>query len=128
MSAIVDFNGRIRQLDRGAEPEEQVQAEDVTDPPRLARLLMRILSDVAALKRRFWPRHLDFEGCAMTDDGVTKYRFEHRFGGKARWWAVDWTSEDGGVDIVRDADSNDRTLVLRSYCTGTITLRIAEAG
>lgn len=128
MSAVIDSEGTVRQLDRRPEPDEQVTVEQAQDPMRLSRLLMAILRELATLRRRWMPRHLDFEGREVADDGTTLYRFAHFFGGGVRWWAIDWTSDDGGVDIVRDPATDNDTLVLRSYCTGTITLRVEEAG
>jgi hypothetical protein len=118
----------LRQLDRKAEPAQQVTEDEVQDPSRLVRLLMSILREVATLKRRWAPRRMDFEDRYVDDTGAATFRFEHRFGGRVRWWAVDWMSDDGGVDLVRDGATDPNTLVLRSYCTGTITLRVEEAG
>ena len=128
MSAIVGSNGNVRQLDRQAEPDEQVTPEHVEDKERMARLLMRILRDLALLKRRFWPERMDFEDRAVDNTGTTLYRFSHGFGGRVRWWPVGW--KDGALcaNLVEDPSTDDSTLVLVSYEAGTVTVRVEAAG
>lgn len=133
MSAVVPTSGTVRQLDRQAEPDEQVDEEQVKDAPRLARLLMRILRDLALLKRRFWPGHIDHEDRVVDSTGTTKYRFPHGFGGRVRWWVVDWQVGSAfklsySPSLSRHTDSDDNTLVLVSYVDGTVTIRVEEAG
>lgn len=129
MSANIDSDGRVRQLDRRAEPDEQVQEDEVKDPPRLVRLIMRMLRDIALLKRRWRPRRIDFEDVRVTGGGGDTFRFAHGFGGRVRWWVVDWQStsaEPPGFD--RDVSSDDNTLALVSYAAGIVTIRVEEAG
>lgn len=127
MSAIVPAHGDIRQLDRHAEPDEQVTPADVQDPERVSRLLMRILRDLAALKRRWWPLRVDVEDREVDATGTTKYRYPHGFGGRVRWWVVGWSGA-AGPQLAEHDDTDDMTLVLVSYVAGTVTLRIEEAG
>ena len=128
MSVNVTSAGVVKRLDLELEAPSPIDERDVAEPGRLARMLLDIVRDLRKLTGLWRPRRIDFEGRALLDDGTTLYRFEHRFASNVRWWAVDWTSDDGGVDIVKDAASDTNTLVLRSYCTGTITLRVEEAG
>lgn len=127
MSAIV-ASGQTRQLDRQAEPDEQVTPEYVADQERMARLLMRILRDLALMKRRFWPRRADHEDRVVDGTGTTKYRFPHGYNGRIRWFPVDWSGATAGPRLVRHADTDNNTLVLVSYTAGTVTLRVEEAG
>ena len=76
MSAIVPAAGNIRQLDRPAEPEEQITPEQAQDPDRLARLLMRILRDLAVLRQVY------DKGLAAWSSGG------HRPGASQHAWAM----------------------------------------
>ncbi|MER3466186.1 MAG: hypothetical protein C4340_03215 [Armatimonadota bacterium] len=134
MSTIVGRDGKIRQLDRRAEPSELVTREQVMDPARLVRIVMDILRDVARFKRRWHPRRIDFEDVVVDSTG-RPFRLPHGFGGRVRWWVVDWRSTAGNapkIETAKDADgkplSDDRTLVLRSLADGTATIRVEEAG
>lgn len=132
MSANVPAHGEIRQLDGRAEPEEQVTEEQVQDPARLARVLVRLLADVAKLRRRWAPRRLDFEGI-VTDGSVTpeRHRLTHGFGGPVRVWLVDARNPTGaGVPVfaIIDSASDSNTVTVESYMSGTVTLRVEEAG
>lgn len=127
MSANIDRSGSIRQLDRRAEPDEQVLEEHVQDPPRLVRLLMGLLRDVARLKRSWRPRRIDFEDRAVDATGTTKYRFAHGLDGRVRWYVVDWQGA-AGPQLSRHADTTDGALVLVSHVAGTATIRVEEAG
>lgn len=128
MSAVVPVRGNPRLLDRPAEPDERVTPEDVQDAPKLARLLMRILKELALLRRRWWPRKVDHEDRTVDGTGTTKYRFPHGFGGRVRWWPVDWSGAASVPGLMRHADSDANTLVLVSWIAGTVTVRIEEAG
>jgi hypothetical protein len=128
MSAVVDRAGRIRSLDRKAEPGENLTEEDVKDTSKLVKLLLRVLADLAGIRRRWWPRHIDFEDVPVDDTGTTKYRFPHNFGGRVRWWVVDQEFAGSGPFLDRHADTDGNTLVLVSFGIGTMTLRVEEAG
>lgn len=138
MSAIIPILGATRQLDRAAEPATQITPEEVKDASRLARILMGILRDVAALKRRFKPRRLDFEDATFDGTGTTKYRFAHGFNGRVRFWVTGCTSLTpvtvgfGTATIppalVQHADTDKNTLVLVSFVPCTATLRVEESG
>ncbi len=117
-----------RQLDKPAEPDEQVTDEQLDDRPRMLRFYMRLLRDIAALLRRWSPDTLEFEDRSIDDDtGATKFRFEHGFGGRVRWFPVDWTGVSTPA-LIRHEDTTNDTLVLVSFGIGTLTLRIERAG
>lgn len=128
----IETDGAVTQVDRPAAPDLVVTEEDVKDAGKLARLVMSIAKDVAALKRRFAPRRMDFEDVTVDSTGTTKYRFEHRFGGRVRWWCVmyrDPSGASGGTATLRQhADTDKDTLVLVSLVEGVVDVRIEEAG
>lgn len=128
MSAIVDKNNSIRPLDKAVEPLERVTPEQWTDVPRMTRLLTQILRDIAQLKRRFWPLRIDHQDRVVDASGTVLHRFAHGFGGRVRWWVVDWTDATLPPLLVRHSSSNNDTLVLTSGVAGTVTIRIEEAG
>ncbi len=128
VSALVLPNGKVHQLDSHAEPDEQVQQKDVAEAPQLVRLLMRILRDVALMKRRWWPATIDHRDRVVDATGTALHRFPHGFGGRVNWWPVDWTNAVTCPQLVRHASSDADTLVLVSYEAGTVTLRVEAAG
>ena len=127
-SIVVPRVGKPRRLDRAPTPDEQVTEEQAKDVPRVARLLTSLLRDVAALKRRWAPRVIDFEGFDFDDGGVTVYRFPHGLRSHVRFWVVDWTGATGGPQLVRHASTDVNTLCLVSHEAGTATIRVEEAG
>lgn len=127
MSANIDRAGKTRQLDRRAEPEEQVTEEQIADASRLVRLLMAILRAIAMLQRRWAPRRIDFEDRVVDDTGTTVYHFPHKFGGRVRWWVVDW-SGTGWSALSKHDSTTENTLALVSLVVGTVTVRVEEAG
>lgn len=125
-AAIVDASGNIRALTKQRQPDEQVTAAQVADTSWLARLLIRMLRDVADLRRRFWPRRVDFEDRAVDATGTKLFRFAHGLDARVRWWAVDAT---GAVPALqRNAATDSNTLVLTSTVACTVTIRVEEAG
>lgn len=128
MSAVAPKYGPVRRLDRASEPDERVTVDDLKSPDYLARLLMRILRELADLRRRWWPKRIDVEDRDVDGTGSTKYRFPHGFGGRVRWWVVDWSGASSVAGLMRHSDSDNNTLVLVSWVAGTVTVRIEEAG
>lgn len=129
MAARVDKAGNVYQLDRPAEPDERVTEEDVQDADKLSRLLMRVLKDVAGIKRRFIPRRIDFEDRAVV--AGTPLRLPHGLNARVRWWVVDWipTSPTDSPVFERNAtDTTVNTLVLDVGNPGTVTIRLEVAG
>jgi len=124
MSAIIRLNEKPRQLDQKAGPREVVLEADATDTSKLAKLLTRLVADVAELRRRFWPQRLDFEDI---DVGAgRRERFTHKFGGRVRWWVVDIIGDQPGLS--KDSTTDENTLVLWSAVETRVTLRVEEAG
>jgi hypothetical protein len=128
MSARVDRAGNVVQLDRKLEMDERVTEEDAKDAAKLARLLMRLLRDVATLKRRFRPKAIDFEDRAVISG--TPLRLPHGFNGRARWWVTDWDpTTPGDAALFEKSSSSDlKTLVLDVGNSGTVTIRVELAG
>lgn len=128
MAARIARSGRVYQLDRPAEPTELVSEEDAKDTAKLARLLIRILSDLASIKRRFFPRWVDFEDRDVVSGDVM--RLTHDFGGRVRYWVVDWRPATPG-DVAafdRNEDTDEKTLLLNVGNTGMVTMRVEAAG
>lgn len=130
MSAVtVPSIGKAKALDGRAAPDEVVTEENVQDPKKLSELLVRLLRDVASLKRRFSPRRIDFEDVAVGGAGAT-VSLQHNFGGRVRWWIVDWSDASGTrSNIYRDTTlTTANTLVLVSLVVGIATIRVEETG
>lgn len=132
MSAIVPAYGPIRQLDKRVEPDEQITEDQAGDVSRLARLLTRILRDVAELKRRWFPRRIDYEGIVSTgSSGAPQTKqFAHGFGGQVRWWVIDCDGV-GSVTlplVMRTNTDDKNTLTLAFYFPGNFAIRVEEAG
>lgn len=132
MSAIVPAHGPIRQLDTRPEPDEQITEDQAGDVSRLARLLTRLLRDVAELRRRWFPRRIDYEGIVSVGSSGTPetHQFPHSFGGQVRWWIVDCDGV-GSVTlplVMRTNTSDKNTLSLAFYFPGNFAIRIEESG
>lgn len=125
--AIVKQDGTARQLDRRAQTDEVVAEQDVQDAPKLTKLLIRMLRDTASLRRRWWPRRIDFEDVALDATGSKLFQLRHGFGGRVRWWIVEWNGA-AAPNTRRHADTTADTLVLLSTVAGTATIRVEEAG
>lgn len=96
-TARIDSAGKAYQLDRPAQPDEVVTEQDVQQPAKLARMLGKLLKDVAGLLRRANPARIDFENVVCGTNG-TSVRLAHRFNGRARWSVIGWDtpSASGG--------------------------------
>lgn len=127
MSAIVPIVGPIRQIDSPAQAEEQITAEQVGDAERLARLLQRDRGDIDELQRRFAANHVDHEDRVVDATGTKLHRFPHFFGGRVRYWAVEWSGA-AAPNLSKHSSTTNDTLVLTSTVAGTVTLRIEESG
>jgi hypothetical protein len=126
MSANIPPEGPPKQLDKPREADRILTEQEVTDPPRLVRLLTRLLRDVSTLQRRWAPDRLDFEDVEVDATGVTRIRLTHNFRARVRWWVVDWTGGDR-PELERHESSDDRVLVLTSHTAGTATIRVEKA-
>lgn len=127
----IDSAGVVTKLGSKLQTDEVVTEDDAKDPAKLARLLIRLLASVAALCRRFAPRHVVFDDIVTTADPTILIRLQHNFGGRVRWWVVDFqiiganpTPQLNKVDASSDAN----TLVLASYSTSLLSVRVEEAG
>lgn len=125
-AAVVDAIGRVRSLVAKREPGEDITEAKVAESKWLARLLTRIVRSLAELERRPCPRRIDFEDVEVNGDGVTVYRFQHRFSGRVRWWVTDCLLTDGALH--RESTTDEDTLALLSEQPGVVTLRIEEVG
>jgi hypothetical protein len=128
-AAVFPNGGAARQLDRASSPGEVVRPEQMDDKPVMARLFTRILDRLSTLERSWSPRRADFEDLAIDSTTTKKYRLEHKFGGRVRWWLVDWSGA-AAPTLTRDASSDSNTLVLKSATAsaGTASVRVEEAG
>lgn len=127
-SARIASDGTVTQLDGRAATAEAITEDDVADAAKLTRLLARVLTDIAALRRRFVPRRLDFEDVAVLSTGAT-VQLQHGFGGRVRWWVAGWQCPTNVAPILREdtALTDVNTIVLRSYVAGTVTIRVEAA-
>lgn len=123
--ANVAADGRVEALDSPSDAAERVSADDIANTMTLARLLTRLLRDVADLRRRWWPRRTDFVDVAVGSGGA-QVRLDHGMGGRVRWWVTDATVAHA---LTRDAAATTAdTLVLQSNAAGVVTIRVEEAG
>lgn len=126
MSAVIDSSG-VRRLDKPAEPDEQFTERHAQDPKRISEVIMRLLRDVAALRRRWWPQCIDYRDKTVDATGTTLYRFPHNFGGRVNFWIVRWSGA-AAPNLRYSTSSDDNTLVLTSTVAGTATIRVEQAG
>jgi hypothetical protein len=127
-SAVINSDGDVRQLDTRAGEPIVITSEDVKDDEKLARLLQDALRELAALRRRFAPRMIEFEDQAVTAGQAL--RVTHNFGGRVRYWPVDWRpTTPGDAPLFDKSTSTDEdTLVLTVGNAGTVTILVREAG
>lgn len=132
-AAKIDPSSRITQLDGKGAPEEQITEEYVKDPPKLSRLLTRMLAVLTPLSRAWSPRRIDFEDVVSTGTSGSpqSLSFSHKFGGRVRWWLVDQYST-GTISLPLVLKDNTKTtadiLYLNVYYPMTFTLRVEESG
>jgi hypothetical protein len=128
-AAKIDAYGKVTQLDTKATPSEVVTEADVQEPAKLSRLLLRLLADVAALRRRFVPSRTDYEDVAVLNTGAVT-QLQHNMAGRVRWWVVGWQCPTNAAPVLREdvALSTSSTLALRSYVSGIVTIRVESAG
>lgn len=128
MSARIDQAGKVYQLDRQAEPDEAFSEEDAKDAKKLSRVVFYLLRDVATLKRRFWPKTIDFEDREVLSGDAL--RLTHKLGARVRWWVVDWqpTAPTDSPVFERSSATTLDVLVLDVGNPGTVTIRVEVAG
>lgn len=128
-AARVTSAGKVYPLDGRTEPDEVVTAEDAQDSSKVARLLCRLLKEIATLKRQWAPRRIDFEGVVCGTIGQSTAVLQHGFGSAVRWWVVGWTGATGVAALVELASGTTSTTIqFQSYTAGTATIRVEEAG
>lgn len=128
-SAVILADGTTKQLDRRPELDETITPDKAKDPQALARLLTKFFRIVLRLQKAWTPDRIDYQDIAVGFDGVTLYNFAHNFGGRVRWWPVDWVGDTSAVPLLtKDASTTDSILVLRSYASGKVTVRVEAAG
>lgn len=127
MSANIDAAGEVKQLDGRVEADEVVTEADVQVPLKLSKLLIRVLREIATLRRRWSPRRIDFEGVDLDATGTKRFRLPHKFNGRVRYWPVEWAGA-APYNIARDPATDVNTLVLVSTSAGIATIRVEEAG
>jgi hypothetical protein len=127
MPARIDRAGKVFQLDRPAEPDEIVTEEDARDPAKVARILVRVLKDLATVGRRYWPRRYDFEDRAVTSGDTL--RLPHHFDARVRWWVIDWQpTTPGDVPVFeRAASTTNKVLALAVGNSGLVSVRVEVA-
>lgn len=121
--------GAVKALDGRAEPDEVITEKDVQDAAKLARALSAVTKAIAALKRKWSPRVIDFEDVLVATSGAP-IQLSHGFG-RVRWWVIDWVPTSPGTVapiLYRSDDSTAQTLVLLSYVDGIASIRVEEAG
>lgn len=128
-SSRIDSAGRVYPLDGKATSPESVTEEDVKDSKKLARILERLLLDTATLRRRFNPTRVDFEDVPVSNTGAAT-QLAHGLNGRVRWSVVGWQCPTNVAPILREDTTltDTSTLVLRSYVTGTVTVRVEASG
>lgn len=124
-AALIPSKGAARVLDGRAEPDEVVTPEDASDPSKLARLLIRILRELATMRRRWWPRRIAY---VDIDSSVSPIRLAHGFGGRVHWWLGDVDDAFSTLIGRNRAASDGNTLVLTSSGSGIVTIYVEEAG
>ncbi len=127
-AARISRDGTVTRLDGRADAEEVITEDDVKEPAKVTRLLSRILSNIAALKRVSAPSRFDFEDVAVSTSGAS-VTLQHNINGRVRWWVVDWECVTNAAPILRKDATNTTasTLVLLSYVAGTATIRVEAA-
>ncbi len=128
-AARIEADGRVKILDGKAEPDAVVTESDAKDPAKLARLLARLLKDIATVRRRFTAKRIDFEDVAVSTAGAT-VSLQHNLNGRVRWWLAGWQSSGTTAPILKESATatTAQTLVLMSYVAGTATIRVEGAG
>lgn len=88
-------SSRVVTLDRTTSNDEMVTEADVKEPPKLARLLTKLVRDVRALVGERAPRRQDFEDQTVGVNGAV-VRLPHPFKNRVRWSVVGWQAATTG--------------------------------
>jgi hypothetical protein len=93
--AVVTSGARVITLDRQTSNDETVTEHDVQEPPKMARLLTRLVRDVRSLVGERAPRRQDFEDVTVGGAGDV-VRLPHSFKNRVRWSVVGWQAATTG--------------------------------
>jgi hypothetical protein len=124
--AVVNAQGKVKQLDQAVEPDEVVTEDDVKDASKLSRLNGRLLKGLALLRRAWAPRVIDFQDVPCT--AGTPIRLPHGFGGRVNYWVLSWRALANAPNFMVNATTDNNTLVLDVGVSGTGTIRVEAAG
>lgn len=132
MSANIDADGNVTQLDRRPEPDENITEAAVKSPAMLAKFLLRLFREVSLIKRRWMPQRTDFKdivsiGTAMSPVTVS---LNHGYGAPVVWWIVRVTGLGAGsLKLAEElSTSTENHLDLSLMFSGTLTIRVEESG
>lgn len=81
-------------------PDVVVRPEDIQDTSKLAKILERLLSNVATLKALWYPRRIDFEDVDVGSDGAV-VRLSHGFRDRVRWSVIGWRENASPITDIR---------------------------
>lgn len=143
MSAAIDVNGVVKQVQIAAPKIERVRPEDlegIANAEKVSRVLNAQTEAIADIYGRIGQPYIDFEVQMVAG---TRYTLQHKFGGAVRAWLVNWVADtfganwfpyllevtpqnDGGVAPTSDEDT---LVVLASGQTsGKATIRVSPKG
>lgn len=116
------LDGVLRTSTRSPAKTRGYNDQDIAQPSRLAEAFRDVQDRLAALEGKSGPEAAEYALVAGTAGArLTVY---HGFGSPVRWWVTDVSSAVAGPSLVRDDTSDANTLVLRSYVSCSIVLRI----
>jgi hypothetical protein len=124
--------GKPKQLDTRATPQVSVTEGDAAQPAWLARVLTRVLADIAEIKRRFAPDRITFRDIPVAGTAAgsaTRVRLAHNLGQLVEWWPVRAIGASGTNPVnVYEISQDGNVLVLDVRFTGTLWIRCEGAG
>lgn len=104
---------------------ESLTEEAAAEPRLVAKAVATVQNAIEEQKSNFRPA-IEFQDLVFSSGGATT-AIAHNFGGRVRWWVVDWVGAMVGPSLVRHADSDANRLVLASYVAGTGSIRVEAA-
>jgi len=114
MTAAIESDGTVRPLDGKAAPDAIVTEDDVQEPSKLAKILTRVIREIAGLKRQFVRERIDFEDVEISSS--KSVMLAHGFGGRVRYSIGAWSAAGGLPPVLATSSSTDNdTLVLDAY-------------
>lgn len=121
---VFQLGNVVRQAKNPAARLRKVSPDDVSRSDDAAKVINEIIDAVQALRQLTRPPYVEFEDLAATVGG--KLTMPHNFGGRVRWYVVDWTVPSGTAapSLRRHTDTTADILVLDSNTLGTVTVRV----